>query len=169
MRIPGKAVAVVVLIAAAAVVVWLLTQDWDQRRIRKNLDRLAAAAYKPRGAAIEGMDLFKRVAIIQSLFTTDCVISAGEPAPEMKGTDELCALFAQGIKTVKELKILFKDVSVTVAPNHLSATAAMTVEAIGEDFSEGNRKFDAREVEVAWKKNEGKWKIAGVKEVQTLH
>ncbi|HMD68046.1 MAG TPA: hypothetical protein VKF42_04140 [Chitinivibrionales bacterium] len=169
MRIPGKAVFVIAPIAIAAVVVWLVTQDWDQRRIRKNLDRLAAAVYKPRGAVIEGMDLFKRVAIIQSMFTTDCVISAGEPAPEMKGTEELCGLFAQGIKTVKELKILFKDVSVTVAPDHLSAAATMTVEAIGEDFSEGKRKFDAREVEAAWKKIEGKWKIAEVKEVQTLH
>ncbi len=169
MRITGKAVVIIVLIAAAAVAAWLVTRDRDQHRIRKNLDRLAAAVHKPRGAVIEGMDLFKRVAIVQSLFTTDCVISAGEPAPEMKGTDELCALFAQGIKTVKELKILFKDVSVTVAPDHLSAAVTMTVEAIGEDFSEGTRKFDAREVEVAWKKIEGKWKIAAVKEVQTLH
>jgi hypothetical protein len=169
LRIPGKTVFVIALIAAAALVVWLVTQDWDQRRIKKNLNRLAAAVYKPRGAVIEGLDLFKRVATIQSLFTVDCVISAGEPAPEMKGTDELCALFAQGIKTVKELKILFKDVSVTLAADHASATATMTVEAIGEDFAEGGRRFDAREVEVAWKKIEGTWKIAGVKEVQTLH
>jgi hypothetical protein len=169
LKLNGKAILVIAFVAATAVVVWLVTQDWDQRRIRKNLDRLAAAAYKPRGAVIEGMDLFKRVAIIQLSFTTDCVISAGEPAPEMKGTDELCGLFAQGIKTVKDLKILFKDVSVTVAPDRLSATGNMTIEAIGEDFSEGKRKFDAREVEVAWKKIEGKWKIAGVKEVQTLH
>ncbi len=169
MKISGKSILIITLIAVAAVVVWLVTQDWDQRRIRKNLDRLAAAAYKPRGAVIEGLDLFKRGALIQSMFTADCVISAGEPAPEMKGTDELCALFAQGIKTVKELKILFKDVSVTVAADHLNAAATMTVEAIGEDFSEGGRRFDAREVEVAWRKIEGKWKIAGVKEVHTLH
>ena len=169
MRITGKRAFVIALVAVAAVVVWLLTQDGDQRLIRKNLDRLAAAAYKPRGAVIEGLDIFKRVAVIQSLFTADCVISAGEPAPEMKGTDELCAIFSQGIKTVKELKILFKDVSVAVAPDHASATVAMTVEAIGADFQESGRRFDAREVEVAWKKAEGKWKIAAVKEVQTLH
>ena len=150
-------------------VIWLVTQDWDQRRIRKNLDRLAAAAYKPKGAVIQGVDLFKRVTVLRSVITADCVISPGEPVPQIKGLDELCGLFAQGINMVAELKVMFKDVSVNFAPERQGATATMTAEGIGTDLQGGPKQYEAREIEMTWKKIEGKWKIAEVKEVKTLH
>jgi ketosteroid isomerase-like protein len=169
LRNTRKTVFIIAAIVAAGMVIWLVTQDWDQRRIRKNLNRLAAVALKPRGTAIEGIDLFKRVAILRSLFTEDCVISPGEPVPQIRGLDELSAIFSQGINMVAELKVLFKDVSVSMAPGRAGATATMTAEGIGTDLQGGGRQFEAREIEMAWKKVGGKWKIALVKEVKTLH
>jgi hypothetical protein len=169
LRNTRKVVFIIAAIVAAGMVIWLVTQDWDQRRIRKNLNRLAAVAFKPRGTAIEGIDLFKRVSILKSLFTEDCVISPGEPVPQIRGLDELSALFTQGINMVAELKVLFKDVSVSIAPGRTGATATMTAEGIGTDLQGGGRQFEAREIEMAWNKVGGKWKIASVKEVKTLH
>ncbi|HUI91222.1 MAG TPA: hypothetical protein VLX68_03140 [Chitinivibrionales bacterium] len=169
MKNTKRNVLIIVLVLVAGMIIWLMTQDWDQRRIRKNLDLLAAAVYKPRGITIQGVDLFKRVAILRKVIAADCIIAPGEPVPQITGLDEVCGLFAQGINMVAELKVVFKDVTLTMAPGRASATATMTAEGIGTDLQGGPKQYDAREIEMTWKKIEGKWKIAEVKEIKTLH
>lgn len=158
---------IVALVVAVATV--LIIRSRDEYRIKKNLKLLAASVSKYRDIDEEGIAFLKKVARMKSLFFKDCTIMVGKPVPVIQGIEELIAFYTHAMRTVSEIKVTFHDISVVVEEDRKTAKTLMTAKADSPDLQEGGDSIDAREVEMIWKKYEGKWKITTVNEVKILY
>lgn len=157
----------ILTLTVSFIIIFFITRNRDERRIRKNLGSLAAAVSKSRDEG--NLSFIAKIAKIRSLFTKDCRITVGAPIPDIEGIEMLVAIFSQALKSVDEVKVNFYDISVTIGEERTTARTAMTAKATGHDPHVGRRVTDAREIEMDWKKIDGTWKIREVRAVRTLY
>ena len=158
-----KAIVIACIVLAAAAALYLLTRDRDEQRIRKNLALLADTVTKP-GEGIGEIPLMGRTRTVQSLFTDDCTISVGRPVPDVTGIQQLTTVYFQAMRMTDAIEVTFHDVSVAIGDDGVSATTTMTAKATRAK----DRAIEAREVELTWKKLEGKWRIHRAESVRVL-
>ena len=102
-----------------------------------------------------------------SMFSRDVTIrfnSAGYGARELTGMDELTESANGAFAAIRELKVEFLDITVTVAADRLSAEANCTARVRMADKSD----YGVSEMRFKFKKIEGKWLISLAETVKTL-
>lgn len=162
-RLP-QIISVVALVAIGYFGYRWYASSTDEARIRAALDDLAATVSESGG---EGLSQMTRAATLGSFFAPDVEIDLGAPWAPFRGRDTIMAMAAKANVPGEGLDVRFVDVEVDVAPDGLNATARMTATATDRgDLVE--RGFDARELEMAWRKVEGQWLIARVTGIETL-
>jgi len=161
-----RIIALVLLLVLSVPVIFLVTRNRDTRIIKKHLNVLAVTVSK--SAQASELAFIAKIGRINNLFTQDCLIEVGAPVPKIQGLETLVSVFSHFQKSVDRMDVKFYDVGVTVNKESFSAKAVMTVRAVGTDPQDGGSMNDAREIEMDWEKDEGKWKIAIVREIKTL-
>ncbi len=154
---------IICIVLAAAIVVYFVTRNRDERQIRKKLGLLAGAVTKS-GEGVGEIPLMGRTRTVQSLFSDDCVISVGKPVPDINGVQQLTTVYFQAMRMTDAIEVTFLDVSVTLGDDGVSATTNMTAKATRAR----DKGIEAREIEMKWRKIEGTWRIHEAEAVQTL-
>ncbi len=137
----------------------------DEAVIRARLDDLAATVSHTGGG--EGFSTLTRAAKFGTFFTQDVVIDIGGGFAPIQGRDMVLALAAKAQVPGEGFTIRFVDVTVVVDPSGLSALATMTATAQGRSLGDFQA-IDARELEMAWRKNDGEWQIDRVTGVEAI-
>lgn len=156
-----------VLAVAAAAGLWVGWQ-WafpnDEAQIAVVLERLADGMS---GGAEEGsVARLARASSLRNEFAPDAIVDAGPPLQRITGRDAIVAVAARTRGSVGKLAITFPDVAIAVASDRQSATAVVTAEARFD--KPGGRGVDARELDLAFSRYEGRWVISAVTLVRPL-
>ena len=157
----------VLLAAAAAACVWLWTVLFPgpEKIIRKRLASVAAeASFK---AGENPLITANRAENFASRFGTNVEININLPTHgehDFVGRDDIMQAVAGMRSRVSSLKVEFLDVSVTLGPDKLSATANLTVKA----QTASDKDFFVQEMKITFQKIEGDWLITRVETVRTL-
>ncbi|MSU59923.1 MAG: hypothetical protein EXS35_17440 [Pedosphaera sp.] len=155
------------LAAVVALVVWLRAIFFpsEEKAIRKHLTETARAASFP---AHEGsLARLGNIAQLAGCFSPDVELSFDAPREghvTVHGRDEIMGLANRVRDVPGGVKVEFPDVVVTVNPDHLSATANITVKAQQGGVSDSS----IQEMKVLLKKIKGRWIITRVETVKTL-
>ena len=137
----------------------------DEAQIRAVLEHIAEAVG---GGAQEGeVARLARAASVRASLDPQIVVDAGPPFSRITGRDALVASVARLNSTVRDLDVQFDDVQVTVAPDRLTARASLTAEARFRDDG-GGEAFEARELDVMFRKLEEEWVVSEVALVRAL-
>ena len=155
-------VAVAVCAGAVAVYAWQQLFPSEERRIRRQLDRIEEDAndLSPdlSGAAV--------AARLSTYFTEDVTIDPGGGVAPLRGRETILAL-ARTAGVRGQTRVEIKDADVRVAPEETSAAVTMTV-MITTDAGTGKEALDARELALTMVKRESSWLISHVTAVDTL-
>jgi hypothetical protein len=154
---------VVALVAAYYAYRWYFPDD--EAMIRARLDDLAATVSHSGGG--EGFSTITRAAKFGTFFTEDVVIDIGGGFAPIRGRDTVLALAAKAQVPGEGFTIRFVDVSIVVDPSGLSALATMTATAQGRSLGD-YQAIDARELEMAFLKTDGEWRIERVTGVEAI-
>jgi hypothetical protein len=157
----------IIAIVAALVAAYYGYQTWfpdDEGRIRTALDELATTVSQSGG---EGLSQVARAARFGSFFTQDVVVDLGPPFSPIHGRDTIMALAARSQIPGEGFTVRFVDVAVTVDLSGLAATASMTATVQGRSLGD-LQAIDAKELEMAFRKIDGEWRIDRVTGVQAI-
>jgi hypothetical protein len=152
--------AAITAILLAAACAW-----WDERAaIRERLDACRDLANTP---ASDGIGTMTRAGEIGRCFTDDVTVDLGRGAAPISGREMLMGMAARLLPRTSEYRLEFADLSVALAPDEQSATVRLTAEFIKRE--PGSRQsMDAREFELAMRREDEEWRIARVTAIQTL-
>ena len=159
----------VVIIALTAAALWF-GYRWlfpnDAAQIRAALDRIEESL--DAGPADEGeVSRLARAAGVRSRLDPKITVDAGPPFSRMTGRDAIIGTIARVNSTVGDLDVGFDDVQIAVDPDRTSAKVYLTAEARYRDGT-GARGFDARELDVTFRRLDGDWVVSEVALVRTL-
>ena len=162
MKIIYRLVLLVALIAAG-VWLWMIQFPSPETVVRKRLAQAASEASFQSGE--NPLISVARAGNLSSRFGTNVEININVPEfgrQEFVGRDEIAQAAAGVHMRLSSLKVEFPDVSVTVAPDKLSAIAdvAMKVQAAGQ------KDFDVQEMKFTFQKIGGDWLITRVETVR---
>lgn len=148
------------LVVAVAVVVFYFSQQ-DERQIRRNIASLSdSISALLREDGIAALTEARRIGL---LFTEDCQITVGGPVPEIHGRQELIsAAYGARRMLAGKVEVAFRDVSITVAEDRVTAISTKTAVATGATGRE------VRNIKMRWEKTEGRWEIATAKYIPIL-
>jgi len=156
------------LAVAAAAGLWFGWQWFfpsDEAQIVAVLERIADGVSS--GAEEGDIGRLARAASLRDAFAPDVTVDAGPPFQRITGREAIIGAAARTTGSVRNLAITFPDVALTVASDRQSATAVVTAEA---RFDEGGRRgLDARELELAFTRDEGHWVVSAVTLVRPLN
>lgn len=139
----------------------------DERRIRKNLEKLASLLEKTEKESI--LQAGVRAKKVAAFFKEDIRVEVGDPVPLLQIKQELIRTtvhFYQGLDTVK---VKLSDVEITLKEDGGSARSLFTAVAAVTGAPRGSGDVLPRELEVTWEKEERKWKIRQVRTIEILH
>jgi hypothetical protein len=158
----------IVIVAVMAVGGWYgwhwLFPD-DEAMIRAVLTRIEESIG---GSGTEGdLGRLAKVAALRSELDQKITIDAGPPFSRLSGRDAVLGAAARLNTSVPDLEIRFVDVQVSLAADRRTANAYMTAEASFHDARSGQA-FEARELDVTFRKLDGAWVIAEANLVRTL-
>jgi hypothetical protein len=159
----------VVLIVVAVAAVWV-SFEWlfpdDEARIRAVLERIADAVG---GGAEQESEVARlaRAASVRNQLDPQIAVDAGPPFSRISGRDAIIGTIARLDGTVDDLEVHFDDVAITVDPGGDSAKVHLTAEARYRD-SAGARGFEARELDLTFRRLDGDWVLSDVAQVRTL-
>jgi hypothetical protein len=157
--------ALVIIIVAVGVWLWLTFFPGPEQAIRKRLAEVAqlSSFAGNEGPAAKAFNTQK----LASFFTADIEISVdvpGEQRQRLSGQDDLLKS-AMAVRTyLSSLKVELLDVNITFAPGKTSAVANMTLKA----RVNGDRDFIPQELKFTLKKVKGEWLIREAETVRTL-
>lgn len=160
------------IITASILIIFLifflfLSGNRDEKIIRKNLHILARTVSKSKDG--DSFTLIKKTQKIQLFFAHDCrIIITHELIPEIDGLNKLIAVFHQIYRLIDEIKVIFYDVSITLAENKITAIVSMTAKATGFGPQEEECETEIQEFKMRWKKTNRKWKITEVETIKVL-
>lgn len=147
-----KAFLILLPVVIVIVVIFFLSRQ-DERQIRRNIASLSASISalmekKGPGALMEARK-------IGLFFSEDCRVIVGEPLPEIRGREALISAAYRITREVvaDEVEITLYDISITIEEDRLTALSLKTVVATGIHGRE------IRNVEMRWRKIDGRWKI----------
>jgi hypothetical protein len=157
-----------VVIIAVVAVAWL-GWGWmfpdDEAQIREVLDRIAEGVS---GGSSEGeVGRLARAASLRNDFDPDIVVDAGAPFARLKGRDAVIGTAARLSGSMRNLEITFADVEIQVSADRAQAHAAMTAEARFDEGA-GGRGIDARELDVSFRRLDGRWVVSEVALIRAL-
>lgn len=159
-----KHVALVFAAAAGLWVGWQWLFPSDEAQIAAVLERIADGVS---GGAEQGsVGRLARAAALANEFAADVTVDAGPPFERITGREAIVAVVARRAGTARNLTVTFPDVAIAIAPDRQSATAVVTAEARFDDG--GTRSMDARELELAFTRQESTWVISAVAVVRPL-
>ena len=161
------ALRLVLLAGLIAAGVWLWTDLFPgpEKIVRKRLAQAASeASFKP---GENPLVIAARAETLAGYFSTNAEINITLPehGPHaLTGRDEIMQAAAGARAAVGSLKVEFPDVSVTVAPDKLSAVADAAVQV----QAGGNKDIHVQEMKITFRKIGGDWLITRVETVRTL-
>jgi hypothetical protein len=163
-------IVVVIVVAAAAWVGWGWLLPGDEAEIRAVLTRIADAVDggDGEGAGSGGLDGIARIAALQNEFAPDATADAGPPLEQLRGRQAIVATAARVRAAARHLELRFPDVAITLADDRGSATAVVTAEARFDEPG-GGRALEARELELAFSRYEGRWVIGAIRLIEPLN
>jgi len=97
---------------------------------------------------------------LDRLFTKDCCIRLEEPGRTVRTRSNLAALLNTAFRAVRDIRIRFHDIHISVGPDKETAETVLTATAKGFEF-EG---IQAKEIVLEWVKKEGEWLICSANE-----
>jgi hypothetical protein len=143
-----------------------LSRQRDELQIRRSLVLLQELLEKSSDEPpIAGLGKAKKVG---KLFIDDCRIKLGHPVPDINGRSELEVVVQQARKSVYEVSVRFADISVSVSNDRTGASVSMTATATVRGAGEFGSEIEACEVEMAWVKTGGSWKIEEVHRIKAI-
>lgn len=148
----------------AAWLVWKTMFPSEEERVRARLDQIVDTV---NAQSTDGLGKLADAARLASFFTEDVTIDPGQPYPPMRGRDAVVAAAATAGRSAGGFELSFVDVQVSVGAD-ATATAHLTVTLTWTNAQTGAPTMDAREVEVALRKEEGEWRVAGATPIETL-
>jgi ketosteroid isomerase-like protein len=167
-RTKGANVVWFLLAVFAVVAAWLAWKTLfpsEEQRIRARLDEIVDTVNAP---SADGLAKLADAARLVSFFTEDVTIDPGVPYPTMRGRDAIVAAAAAAGRAAGGFELSFVDVQVAVGDGGDTATAHLTVTLTWTNVQSGAPTMDAREVELALRKEAGEWRVAGATPVETL-
>lgn len=157
----------VVVLIPALYFGWLWLFPSDEAQITAVLEDIAdGIARNDAGEGGGTLGAVARAAALQEHFALDAVVEAGAPFQRLSGRQAIVAAAARVSVAVPNLEVSFPDVAIAVADDRQTATAVVTAEARFNDA--GRRVMDARELEMAFSRLEGRWVISMVTLIQPL-
>jgi SnoaL-like domain len=164
MRIVSR---VIVLVALAAVGVWLWTIFFPspEKIIRKQMVKLAQDV----SFSQDENNLIKiaEAQNVPGFFSSNVEVNITIPGHEqqsMTGRDEIRTAALASRQAATDLDVKFPDVNVTVAPDRNSATADVTMDAT----ISGEHDAIIQELNITFQKTDGQWLISRVETVQAV-
>jgi ketosteroid isomerase-like protein len=163
--------AVVVIAASWLGWQWLFPSDEAQiiatlTRVAESLEGSAAADPAEASRSAPAVGGLGRLAALQNEFTSDAIVNAGPPFERLLGRQAIVGAAARIRVAARNLTVRFSDISVTVAGDRVSASASAAAEA--EFDGADGRVFEARELDLRFSRQEGRWMIASVTMVQAM-
>jgi hypothetical protein len=162
---------VIVLVALAAVGVWLWTIFFPspEKIIRKRMVKLAQDV----SFSQDENNLIKiaEAQNVPGFFSSNVEVNITIPGHEqqtMTGRDEIRTAALASRQAATDLDVKFPDVSVTVAPDRNSATADVTMDATMDATISGERDAIIQELNITFQKTDGQWLISRVETVQAV-
>ena len=159
-RTKGANVVWILLAVFAVVAAWLAWKTLfpsEEQRIRARLDEIVDTVNAP---SADGLAKLADAARLASFFTEDVTIDPGAPYPTMRGRDAIVAAAAAAGRATGDSSCrswTFRWQSGTAA----TATAHLTLTLTWTNVQTGAPTMDAREVELALRKEAGEWRVAG--------
>lgn len=164
---PRATVRLIVLIATAVLVVWL---GWrwlmpnDEAEIRAVLQRIEEGV----SGTVEGdVSRLARAARLRDEFAPDVTVDAGAPYSRITGREAIIGSAARLGGAGRSLALRFDDVEITVDDGGQRAQANLTAEGRVTDPT-GSQSFDARELNVEFRRLESRWVVSAVTLVRAL-
>jgi hypothetical protein len=157
-----KILLILALLIVTAVVIFLFLEQ-DERQIRRNISSLSTAISML--LKEDGIAALAEAHRIGTFFTEDCQIVVGGPVPEIHGREALIsAAYAtrMGIGGIV-VEVAFRDISVTVAEDEVTAVSIKTAVATTATGRE------IRNIQMHWEKTDRRWKIAAARYVPILY
>ena len=137
----------------------------DEAQILALLGRIADGVSS--GAEEGDIGRLARAASLRNEFAPAVTVDAGPPFQRINGREAIIASAARTAGSVRNLAITFPDAAIAVASDRLSATAVVTAEARFDQG--GERRIEARELELAFTRDEGQWVVSAVTLVRPLN
>ena len=154
----------IALAAAALYFGWRWWFPSDEAQIHAVLDRIAEGIGS--GASDGEVGRLARAAGLRNDLDPNVVIEAGEPFARLTGRDTAIGMAARLNSTARNLEVDFEDVEITVHDGR--TTADVSLSAIARFDEGGGRGLDARELNVIFKRLDGRWVVAEVTLVRAL-
>jgi hypothetical protein len=165
MRAAIRLVVLLAVVAAAGWYGWRWMFPDDEAAIRAVLGRIAEGVSA--GAAGNGnMERLARVASLRHELAPDITVDAGPPFQRLTGREAIIGTAASLSGSTRDLQVRFEDVEITVEPSRQRAEVTLTVEARTRDAADGG--LDSRELEVIFRRVEGRWVVANVALIRAL-
>jgi ketosteroid isomerase-like protein len=167
-RTKGATVVWFLLAVFAVVAAWLAWKTLfpsEEQRIRARLDEIVDAVNAP---SADGLAKLADAARLASFFTEDVAIDPGAPYPALRGRDAIVAAAAAAGRAAGGFELSFVDVQIAAGDGGDTATAHLTLTLTWTNAQTGAPTMDAREVELALRKEAGEWRVAGATPVETL-
>ncbi|MBN1269599.1 MAG: nuclear transport factor 2 family protein [Kiritimatiellae bacterium] len=156
-------VAIICLAAVAAALVFLLV-DWDRRAIMKNLRQLESLVSKDTSETT--FAALTRAREIASLFTRRPEIRFPPYLPSVSDRQELSGLIYQGRGMADTISVRIHDTTLEVDSGRREAVLQMTARGTA---ARGNLEdTDVRELELGWKREDGKWLISRMRAISAI-
>lgn len=154
---------VVLSIFIIGALVYFLTADAPEERVKKRIEEFRVAAMQPIGK--EGLHRISMVKGLEKYFTEDMVITAGGGKFVLKGRAELSRIAQIGYARATPVDVSLSDVTVELQSDDL-ALVYLTVLVKGGDF--GERWKQAQELKLSLKYFDGDWRFATAETVEAL-
>jgi ketosteroid isomerase-like protein len=155
---------VVVFLAVGGWLAWTIFFPSEEQLIRSRLDEIVDTVNAP---STDGVGKLADAARLASFFTEDVTIDAGGPYPPMRGREAVVGAAAAAGRAAAGFELAFVDIQVAVGETN-TAAAHLTATLTWTNAQTGERTVDAREVELALRKEAGEWRVAAATPVQVL-
>jgi hypothetical protein len=166
MRGTIRIVVLVAVVAAAAWYGWRWVFPDDEAAIRAVLSRIEEGVSAGEGAGDGDMNRLARAASLRHELAPDITVDAGPPFQRLTGRDAIIGAAASVSGSRRDLQVRFQDVDIAVEPSGERAEVTLTAEARSRDAADGG--LDSRELQVIFRRLEGRWVVANVTLIRAL-
>lgn len=158
-------IAIAGLILALGLAYWFFIYNSDERRIRKQFERVSEWFVKEPDAS--GLVLATRVGLLKSLIAEECVLNLDAYGVSETYSPDTIANYALGVLAeATQLELDLYDISMNIQSSS-SARVALTARLIWETTS-GERLTDTHELECVLNKHDDTWRFMSVDIIDVL-